>query len=201
MALVDDDGTFVGNSLEWLYVTEDRRQASEVARLQTAVDNTQTAHQRRLLEDTSIFPYETEIVVGPLNFALPLNAIHDDQGNYIGNSLEWLDITAQKAAQSQIESLISDATNGKLTQIIEMTQQNSALVEEVAAASDATEEKAKGLAELMTFFNIGDTGGGGAPAARPATAPAAAPPAAPAAMAPSSAPAAKPGKGEDWEGF
>ena len=64
VALVDDDGTFVGNSLEWLYVTEDRRKASEVARLQTAVDNAQTAHQRRLLEDTSIFPYETEIVVG-----------------------------------------------------------------------------------------------------------------------------------------
>ena len=92
-------------------------------------------------------------------------------------------------------------TLGNLTQIIEMTQQNSALVEEVAAASDATEEKAKGLAEFMTFFNIGDTGGGGAPAARPATAPAAAPPAAPAATAPSSAPAAKPGKGEDWEDF
>ena len=64
---------------------------------------------------------------------------------------------------------------------------------------DASEEKAKGLAELMTFFNIGDTGGGGAAVARPAAAPVAAtaPPAA--ALGRSQPP--KPGSGEDWEDF
>ena len=166
-AMMDLDGKHIGNSLEWQDVTENRRKATEVARLQTCTDGASTpiimidrdfvinyanqstvdllskyerelrqlfpsfsvsqvigtcidifhanpAHQRRLLEDTSIFPYVTEIVVGPLIFAITVNAIHDDQGNYIGNSLEWSDITGQKAAQSQIESLITDATNGKL---------------------------------------------------------------------------------------
>ena len=166
-AMVDTAGTHVGNTLEWQDVTEDRRKATEVARLQTCVDGASTplimidrdlvinytnqatvdlllkyegelrslypgfsaastmgtcidtfhknpAHQRRLLEDKTNLPFVGEIIVGPLTFTITVTAIDDDQGNYIGNGLEWVDITAQKAAQSQIEGLIGDATDGKL---------------------------------------------------------------------------------------
>ena len=43
-------------------------------------------------------------------------------------------------------------------QMDEMTQQNAALVEEAASASEAMEEQAKGLLRLMEFFNIADSG-------------------------------------------
>jgi methyl-accepting chemotaxis protein len=39
-----------------------------------------------------------------------------------------------------------------------MTQQNAALVEEAASASESMEEQAKGMMRLMEFFNLGDAG-------------------------------------------
>ena len=38
----------------------------------------------------------------------------------------------------------------------EMTQQNAALVEEAAAASESLEEQAQGLSQQMAFFAIGE---------------------------------------------
>jgi methyl-accepting chemotaxis protein len=40
-------------------------------------------------------------------------------------------------------------------QMDEVTQQNAALVEEASAASEAMNEQARSLSELMTFFDIG----------------------------------------------
>jgi len=59
-----------------------------------------------------------------------------------------------------------------------MTQQNAALVEEAASASESMEEQAKGLIKLMEFFNVGDSSESGGFAAR-VSKPAAAAPAAP----------------------
>ncbi len=54
-------------------------------------------HQRQLLADPNRLPYETDINVGPLTFALRVTAIRDTNGTYIGNSLEWKDVTAERA--------------------------------------------------------------------------------------------------------
>ena len=52
-------------------------------------------HQRDLLSDPSRLPYKTRIEVGPLRFALQVSAQRDVAGNYVGNVLEWADITEQ----------------------------------------------------------------------------------------------------------
>jgi len=54
-------------------------------------------HQRQLLSDPNRLPYETDINVGPLTFALRVTAIRDTNGTYVGNSLEWKDVTAERA--------------------------------------------------------------------------------------------------------
>ena len=54
-------------------------------------------HQRQMLSDPSRLPYETDISVGPLTFALRVTAIRDTNGNYVGNSLEWKDVTTERA--------------------------------------------------------------------------------------------------------
>ena len=51
------------------------------------------AHQRKLLADPANLPYQTDIAIGDLRFALNVTAIMDAEGNYVGNALEWSDVT------------------------------------------------------------------------------------------------------------
>ena len=82
----------------------------------------------------------------------------------------------------------------------EVTQQNAALVEEAAAASESLDEQAKGLDDLMTFFKVDESEQVRAP--RHAAAPAAAPKAAaPAARRPRNPAPAAPVNDSEWEEF
>lgn len=73
------------------------------------------AHQRKLLEDPRNLPHTATIKVGPLSFKLNVTAIIDGQGKYVGNTLEWADVTEILDAERQIEGLIREAAAGKLT--------------------------------------------------------------------------------------
>ena len=64
------------------------------------------------------------------------------------------DIIAEIAAASQEQSIGIDQVNKAITQMDEVTQQNAALVEEAAAASEAMDEQSKSLVELMDFFTV-----------------------------------------------
>lgn len=72
------------------------------------------AHQRNLLGNVQALPASAEIKVGGLEFGVNATAITDDEGNYMGNMVEWRDITEEKDAERQIENLIDAATNGEL---------------------------------------------------------------------------------------
>lgn len=65
------------------------------------------AHQRKLLSDPANLPYETDIKVGPLTFHIRVSAIHDLQGKYIGNTLEWADVTRLRASEIEVSRLKS----------------------------------------------------------------------------------------------
>ncbi len=65
------------------------------------------------------------------------------------------DIVAEIAAASAEQASGIDQVNKAVTQLDDMTQQNAALVEEAAAASEAMQGQAEGLSELMTFFSTG----------------------------------------------
>jgi methyl-accepting chemotaxis protein len=77
------------------------------------------AHQRRLLGDVNSLPANAEIKVGELEFGVNATAITDAEGNYMGNMVEWRDITEQKDAERQIEGLIEAAVNGELDNRLE----------------------------------------------------------------------------------
>lgn len=55
-------------------------------------------HQRNLLDGLT-GTYKTEINLGELSFALTANPVIDGDGNRLGTTLEWEDITAQKQAE------------------------------------------------------------------------------------------------------
>ena len=54
-------------------------------------------HQRALLRDPSKMPFVTEIKLVDLTVRLYVTINLDAQGRYVGNSLEWRDITEEKA--------------------------------------------------------------------------------------------------------
>jgi len=78
------------------------------------------AHQRALLSDASRLPARAEISVGDLEFEVNATMITGPSGEYMGNMVEWKDITEQKDAERQIENLIKAAANGDLNNRIEV---------------------------------------------------------------------------------
>ncbi|MBL8258369.1 MAG: methyl-accepting chemotaxis protein, partial [Candidatus Competibacteraceae bacterium] len=78
------------------------------------------------------------------------------------------DIVAEMAAASREQASGIEQVNKAILQMDQTTQQNAALVEETAAASQAMGEQAQELQRLMAFFKLdGLAPSAGAPAAPP----------------------------------
>ncbi|HDY7718098.1 TPA: PAS domain-containing protein [Vibrio vulnificus] len=171
-AMLDAAGNYVGNTLEWQDVTEERRREDSIARLQAAIDQAQTAmvmidrdflitylneetltlfrrheaafrgvwsgftaskewlmgrcidefhrnpaHQRKLLSDPNNLPYRTDIAVGDIRIELNVAAVKNAKGEYIGNSLEWRDVTEQRINEEEVGRLAS-AVAGMTTNLM-----------------------------------------------------------------------------------
>ncbi|WP_269471118.1 methyl-accepting chemotaxis protein [Sulfuriflexus mobilis] len=211
-AIMDQNGSYVGNALEWSDVTETRKKELEVARLQSAVDgaeanlmlcdedlnitfanpavvqmlrNRQTelrqiwpglnvdnligtcidgfhknpAHQRALLSDASRLPATAEIKVGDLEFRVNATMITGPNGEYMGNMVQWNDITEQKDAERQIQDLIDSASNGILDNRIEHSEYSGFmknLGEGINSLMDSVVEPLQGGMAVMETLSRGD---------------------------------------------
>lgn len=171
-AVVDSNGDYIGNTLEWNDVTEIRAQEDLGVRLQGAIDQSSTAimminrdfivtyvnesslkllsqheqvfkqkwpsfkakresvvgscvdmfhkdpsHQRKLLDDPSNLPWRTDIQILELTFELNVTAVYSRSGEYIGNCLEWSDVTEFRARQLEAGRLGS-AVEGMSTNMM-----------------------------------------------------------------------------------
>lgn len=99
------------------------------------------SHQRKLLSDASNLPYETDIKVGPLTFHIRVSAIHNLEGKYIGNTLEWADVTKLRASEIEVSRLKSavDGAQAALMlcdQDLNITYVNPAVVNLLANRQD-----------------------------------------------------------------
>ncbi|MEC4889545.1 MAG: methyl-accepting chemotaxis protein [Nitrospira sp.] len=174
-AITNEKGEYVGNSLEWLNVTQTRKLEVETARLQAGLDNAAVnvmicdrnyqvvymnkASQatlrkaepmiqqglpgfraekvigscidqyhknpgaiRQILDNPKNLPHRAEIKVGPLTLDLAASAIVNAQGEYLGNSVEWADVTAIKAALTDVDRLVTAAAAGQLSGRIDATK-------------------------------------------------------------------------------
>lgn len=106
------------------------------ALLGTCIDtfHANPAHQRQLLGNASNLPYQTDITVGPLKFSLNVTAIMDSSGNYVGNALEWADVTEARAKEIEVKRL-SSAVDGAQANLmlcdadLNITYANPAVIE------------------------------------------------------------------------
>jgi len=74
----------------------------------------------------------------------------------VASSKKVGDIISEIAAAGAEQSQGIEQVNKAVTQMDEMTQQNAALVEEAAAASESLDDQAKSMQRLMEFFNVGE---------------------------------------------
>jgi len=131
----------------------------------------------------------------------------NDAGSTMGdivNSIQRVtDIMGEITSASQEQTLGIEQINAAISQMDEVTQQNAALVEQAAAASQSMQEQAGNLATVVGFFKTG-AHAAAAPAPR-RSAPAPARPAPPSATRAVAKPAQRlaPGKPaeSDWEEF
>ena len=71
-------------------------------------------HQRALLADKSRLPASAEIEVAGVTFKINASYVEGPDGEYMGNMVEWQDLTEIKDAEHQIQNIIQAATAGRL---------------------------------------------------------------------------------------
>ncbi len=78
------------------------------------------SRQRTLLSNPSNLPFNTDIQVGDLSFSLTVSAQTDNRGNYIGNTLEWENVTELRKHEK---------ANADYKSIIEAMDRSQAMIE------------------------------------------------------------------------
>ena len=117
-------------------------------------------HQRDLLGNVEALPANAEIKIAGLEFSVNATAITDEHGNYMGNMVEWCDITDQKAAERQIQSLIESAMAGELDARIPDTEQYEGFIRAMAdginSLMDTIVEPVRQTSEVVHALSEGD---------------------------------------------
>ncbi|GAB2191194.1 methyl-accepting chemotaxis protein [Sessilibacter sp. MAH1] len=171
-AIVDANNNYVGNTLEWYDVTENRSFKNSAVQMAGAIEQSLTAsimidrdfmithankatfellkkhestfqrkwpsfradpekligtcvdmfhknpqHQRQFLANKNNLPYKTDIKIEHLTFELNVTAINDSRGEYIGNALEWQDVTEIRNREIEVGRLNS-AVEGMTTNLM-----------------------------------------------------------------------------------
>ncbi len=112
--------------------------------------------QRNLLADTSQLPYRTDIQVGPLSIELLVTAQLDAAGNYIGNTLEWKDVTKERrqAAREEKVAAFQESEVAKFSEVMNhIAQGNLTHTYEVADADDDTSDVFNTFAGISQAVN------------------------------------------------
>jgi len=73
------------------------------------------SHQQRVLRDVRNLPVASELKLGPLTFGVTASALLDDNGNYMGNGVEWTDFNARELYASEVKKLIDASERGDLS--------------------------------------------------------------------------------------
>ena len=111
------------------------------------------------LENPGNLPFSSTIQIGPLHFAINVTAIHDLDRRYVGNTLEWADVTDRVDAQTQVSRLIQKAVEGQLNDRIE-TESYSGFMRELGSSInsmlDAVVNPIQALNEVVSALAGGD---------------------------------------------
>ncbi len=80
-------------------------------------------HQRDLLSNPARLPFRTDIKVGEKRFSLSVGAVISTSGEYVGNTLEWADVTEARLNEGRLAALeasqacIEFSVDGRVTKV------------------------------------------------------------------------------------
>lgn len=113
-------------------------------------------HQRQLLSDPARLPYQTDIQVGPLTMALSVTALRDASGAYVGNALEWKNVTEERksAKRTKKSAEFQSAEVAKLSNVLSLVAEgNLTRTYDVAAADEDTADVGKTFSDIANAVN------------------------------------------------
>lgn len=117
------------------------------------------AHQRALLKDASRLPAKADIKVLDLEFQVNATMVYGPKGEYMGNMVEWKDITEEKDAERQIRNLVSHASDGDFSNRIDASRYEGffrQLGDLLNSLMDVSEQGLTDVAEVIQHLSKGD---------------------------------------------
>jgi methyl-accepting chemotaxis protein len=128
--------------------------ASEESLLGTCIDtfHKNPAHQRNLLSDPSNLPFNADIQIDDLTFELNVTGIFDSNGDYLGNALEWQNVTEIRRNQLQVGRL-SSAVEGMTTNLM-MASPDGDIVYMNPAVEQMMRRREQQLRKVIPSFNV-----------------------------------------------
>ncbi len=69
--------------------------------------------QRRILDNPGNLPYKADIQLGPLTLGLTVCAVMSEMGEYLGNTLEWEDVTEKRRMEMEMTRVKTSLDNAR----------------------------------------------------------------------------------------
>lgn len=93
------------------------------------------SHVAGLVSDPENLPYTADIRLGDTDFALHITSVVDADGNYIGNVVEWTDVTEIRLQRALLRSIDNDLLIGHIEKDGSLIEINGNMGDCLAAAS------------------------------------------------------------------
>ncbi|ABM62927.1 methyl-accepting chemotaxis sensory transducer [Halorhodospira halophila SL1] len=121
------------------------------------------SQMKRVREDA----LQQELHIGELRFNVYITGEDDEEGNFLGNTLEWFDITEdwhrranEKKAQHDVEALIERIQNGELSHRVETSSMSEGFIrtlsEDINMVLDVTQAPVREVIRVMEKVANGD---------------------------------------------
>ncbi|MEC5396842.1 methyl-accepting chemotaxis protein [Uliginosibacterium sp. H1] len=110
------------------------------------------AHQRRMLADLKA-THKAQIVMGGRTFSLTVTPAFTDKQERIGTAVEWVDRTAEVAAEREIAGLIAAAADGDFSQRLSVEGRSGFFLQLAEGMNRLVESVAASLEDLGRVLN------------------------------------------------
>jgi len=120
------------------------------------------AHQAHMLRDRSRMPHTSEMEVVEIDFRVHASYIADDNGDYMGNIVEWEDITQGLAAEREIRALVAGASRGEFDARLAASNYDGffrSIAELLNELVETTSHGLNDIAGVMKLVSAGDLSG------------------------------------------
>ncbi len=110
------------------------------------------SHQRNLLDGLRS-PERSRVTVGGLTFDLNLTPVFDADGERLGTSVEWTDMTAQLAIEAEVADLVAAAGHGDFSQRLEESGKQGFMLELAKGMNELVGTVDRGLNETVSVMS------------------------------------------------